>query len=304
MQKKIGQVLGLVIIISSLVLTSCSKKDGQDQVDTKVKENKAQIVTDKQESKVTKDDRKEKNPKESKVNKEKEKKDSKVNKGEKNTLRVKEKESEPKKLADNSKNQTSKPSSSPSNKPSKANNNKVSKPVKPSSPKDTYTYKTVSTTSSIPFKTIDNYASSGGETKVVQEGREGSRERTFKVTYKNGVESSREEISSKVVKDPVNRIIARYVKIQDRKTETRTVEDKNDPIYEYSERDRWFVKTDLGIEYFYDEDEAYNRHRSLGKQGHLGNWGTAEPEVTETIIGYETKEETVVIQEEAWDWKY
>ncbi|MDO5026675.1 MAG: G5 domain-containing protein [Tissierellia bacterium] len=156
----------------------------------------------------------------------------------------------------------------------------------------------------IPFKTLDNYASSGGKTKVIQEGKEGLKEITYKISYKNGVEISREEISTKTIKDPVNKIIARYVKIQDRKTEKRLVEDKNDPIYEYTERDKWFVKTDLGVEYFYSSREALDRHIELGKKGHPGNWGTAEPEVTETLVGYGSKEEVVVIQEEVWDWKY
>lgn len=51
---------------------------------------------------------------------------------------------------------------------------------------------------------------------------------------------------------------------------------------------RWFVKTDLGTEYFYSSKEADARHDELGRQGYLGNWGTAEDEVIITNKKYKT----------------
>ena len=51
---------------------------------------------------------------------------------------------------------------------------------------------------------------------------------------------------------------------------------------------RWFVKTDLGTEYFYSYEEANTRFTELGRQGHLGNWGTAEDEEIITNKKYKT----------------
>ena len=47
-----------------------------------------------------------------------------------------------------------------------------------------------------------------GETEVVQQGVKGSKEITYKVTYTDGVETSRKKVSEVVVKQPVNKIIA------------------------------------------------------------------------------------------------
>lgn len=61
----------------------------------------------------------------------------------------------------------------------------------------------------IPFETITKDVSNGENktNKVIQAGKNGLREVTYKVKYKNDVEISREELSSKVIKEPVNKIV-------------------------------------------------------------------------------------------------
>lgn len=62
----------------------------------------------------------------------------------------------------------------------------------------------------IPFETITKDVSTGsGNTvnRIIQKGRNGIREVTYKVTYQNEVEIAREELSSEIVKEPVNKIV-------------------------------------------------------------------------------------------------
>ena len=62
----------------------------------------------------------------------------------------------------------------------------------------------------IPFETITKDVSSGTGTKqdsVVQEGEDGIKEITYKVKYVNDVEVEKNEISSEIIKEPVNKII-------------------------------------------------------------------------------------------------
>lgn len=62
----------------------------------------------------------------------------------------------------------------------------------------------------IPYETITKDASSGStETRdrVLQQGKDGLKQVTYKVKYQNGVEIEKIEIDSKVIKEPVNKII-------------------------------------------------------------------------------------------------
>ena len=61
----------------------------------------------------------------------------------------------------------------------------------------------------IPFETITKDASNGENTlnRVIQAGKNGIKEVTYKVKYKNNIEIERTEISSKVIKEPVNKIV-------------------------------------------------------------------------------------------------
>ena len=53
-----------------------------------------------------------------------------------------------------------------------------------------------------------------GETKVKQQGENGTEKRTYSVTYLNGEETDRELISSEVTKEPVNKIVLVGTKIK------------------------------------------------------------------------------------------
>ncbi len=61
----------------------------------------------------------------------------------------------------------------------------------------------------IPFETITKEATGTGTTRnqVVQKGENGLKEVTYKVKYQNDVEIERIEISSTIIKEPVNKII-------------------------------------------------------------------------------------------------
>lgn len=61
----------------------------------------------------------------------------------------------------------------------------------------------------IPYETITKEATEEGrkQNKVVQNGVNGLREVTYKVRYQNEIEIERVELSSKVIKEPVNKIV-------------------------------------------------------------------------------------------------
>ena len=72
------------------------------------------------------------------------------------------------------------------------------------------TEKTIEEVQSIPFETVTkNVANGASETKdqVLQEGKEGKKEVTYRVKYQNNVEIERTEISSVVLEEPVNKIV-------------------------------------------------------------------------------------------------
>ena len=76
----------------------------------------------------------------------------------------------------------------------------------------------------IPFETITKDVSNGeGETnnRVLQEGKEGLKETTYKVKYQNQKEISRIEVSSQVIEEPVNKIIQVKSKVTNRSSDTR-----------------------------------------------------------------------------------
>lgn len=67
----------------------------------------------------------------------------------------------------------------------------------------------------IPFETITKDVSNGGTktNRVVQAGKNGIKEVTYRVKYKDQVEIERTEISSKIIKEPVNKIVEIQTKI-------------------------------------------------------------------------------------------
>ena len=75
----------------------------------------------------------------------------------------------------------------------------------------------------IPFETITKDVSNGSEetqNKVLQEGKNGLKEITYKVKYKDNVEIEKTEIASVVIKEPVNRIVQVNTKQTSRSLET------------------------------------------------------------------------------------
>ena len=62
----------------------------------------------------------------------------------------------------------------------------------------------------IPFETITKQATGAGKekrTEVIQQGKDGLKEITYKIKYQNKVEISKTKLSEKVVKKPVNKIV-------------------------------------------------------------------------------------------------
>lgn len=70
----------------------------------------------------------------------------------------------------------------------------------------------------IPFETITKDVSNGSETtnRVIQYGKNGIKEVTYKVKYKNGEEIERIELSSKIIKEPVDKIVQIQTKVTSR----------------------------------------------------------------------------------------
>lgn len=161
-------------------------------------------------------------------------------------------------------------------------------------------------TDPIHYQTIDKYKGKGTKSKVVQKGKDGSITKVRNVTFTDDVKTD-EELVDTIIVEPVSEIIARYVKVQDEKWETKEVEDKTKPVYGYYNVDRWFVRNqETGeMKYFYSAKEANDYHKELSTK--VGtNWGTAPMEkvYTDEIWGYDYKTVEVKVQDEKWEWKY
>ncbi|MGY3776131.1 hypothetical protein [Helcococcus sueciensis] len=262
-----------------------SEDEKGNKVVTKIKDNKVEkIVTDK--TGKTKTERSNINDKE--------------NSGLKTKVKevVKEKSVASKPSTPKQNTKTEKPKENKVTKPSPS---KPSKPSTPSKPKETKKEVVRTTeTQSISFNTIDNYAYTGGKSRVYQEGRSG---------VKTIVKEDGKVVSNTITTQPQDKIIERYVKVQsaEYKTVEKEVDNLDRPIYNEYGRERWFVHNDLTGEtkYFYSAGEAedYMLNNAI-----LGNWGTAETEivVTDEIVGYETKivKEEVKVSDEVWEWKH
>lgn len=86
------------------------------------------------------------------------------------------------------------------------------------------TEKIITVIEEIPFETITKDVSNGSGTttnKIIQSGRNGQKKVTYKITYKNDVEISREEISSEIIKEPVNKIVQVQTKVITSRTSSR-----------------------------------------------------------------------------------
>lgn len=78
------------------------------------------------------------------------------------------------------------------------------------------TEKIITVIEEIPFETITKDVSNGSgltTNQIIQAGKNGEKKVTYKVTYKNDIEISRQEISSEIIKEPVNKIVQVQTKI-------------------------------------------------------------------------------------------
>lgn len=322
--------IAFLLLITMGLFSSCQKKDTVRDTAYKTDKNEEKTDQDHKKVKEEKTDKNDTNVQDNQIIPDKETSKKNENKNTKNISKQAKKSKEHKEL-----NETKEPKEKPlqkdnedleikednkleANKGKKIDTKKVEvkKPgkktqIKVNKEKDIYEYKTSSSTSSVPFKIIDNYSSSGGKTKVIRNGVQGTKLTTYKITYKNGIETKKETISTKVTKEPVDKIIARYVKVQDEKYENKKVDDRSKPIYEYTYKERWFVETidnkkPYIYKYFYSSKEAfevyaYPKGEYIDRQT---RWGTAEDEEIKTLVGYEQKTIKEKIQDEKWDWKY
>lgn len=315
--------IAFLLLITMGLFSSCQKKDTVRDTAYKTDKNEEKTDQDHKKVKEEKTDKNDTNVQDNQIIPDKETSKKNENKNTKNISKQAKKSKEHKEL-----NETKEPKEKPlqkdnedleikednkleANKGKKIDTKKVEakKPGKKTQrkvnkEKDIYEYKTSSSTSSVPFKIIDNYSSSGGKTKVIRNGVQGTKLTTYKITYKNGIETKKETISTKVTKEPVDKIIARYVKVQDEKYENKKVDDRSKTIYEYTYKERWFVATKDKTQYFYSSKEAFNKYKENGRNGIHCNWGTAEDEEIKTLVGYEQKTIKEKVQDEKWDWKY
>ena len=89
----------------------------------------------------------------------------------------------------------------------------------------TITEKIVVEQESIPFETITkDVSNSSTETtdRILQEGKEGIKEVTYKIKYQNDIEIERTKISENVITEPVNKIIQVKAKTTNRSSVSRT----------------------------------------------------------------------------------
>lgn len=88
----------------------------------------------------------------------------------------------------------------------------------------TITEKLVTEQVVIPFETITKEATGEGtkQNRVIQNGKDGLKEVTYKIKYQNEVEIERTEISSTIIKEPVNKIVeVRTVQVTSRSSDER-----------------------------------------------------------------------------------
>lgn len=85
--------------------------------------------------------------------------------------------------------------------------------------------KIVKETVEIPFETITKEVASSGTgekvNKVVQEGKNGIKEITYKIKYEDDIEIERKQLSEVVVEEPVNKIIQVTVQVSSRSAASR-----------------------------------------------------------------------------------
>lgn len=326
--KRLFKISSLLLILT-MIISSCNKKEiinddetKKEEKPTDEKEEETTVVDMSkrekmdQETSSKKDDKKKDNNKDDKSNKKKNKSEDKDSKKEidkeidDNYYEGKEEDGSYYNEYIINETQISETQTSSSNSNTK-DKEKPNKPIKDKDDdkkpkeKDKIEKKTIVLTTAIPFNTIDKYQESGGKTKVIKEGENGYQKIEEEITYKNGKVIDRKEISKEIVSEPVDKIIARYIKIQDEIVEEIEVEDKDKPIYDEKTIDRWLVieKSSDEKTYFYDEKEALDLYNKL-KNNEIEVEIIKDDEITKELVGYEKTVEKKIIQEEKWEWKY
>ena len=88
----------------------------------------------------------------------------------------------------------------------------------------------------IPYETITKDVSDNDSNKretVIQQGKDGLREVTYKVKYQNDIEIERTEISSNIIEEPIDKIIEVRKKVTNRSTRSSSVS-YNNGVWTYS----------------------------------------------------------------------
>lgn len=310
MNKNLIKITTGVLALSLLV--GCGTKSAETEKETNKEtvidtEVETKVETEKETTKETNKETEKESTKETQKETEVEKETEKENKESKKNKTTTKVEVSVKPDKDTT-NNTTKPSTGSTSKPSTGNTSKPStgNTTKPSKPDDKITTEQESKRDIVSYNTVRKHYISGAKTRVVQQGQNGYKDTFYKVTYKNGVETSRSVVDT-YYQNPTDEIIETYVKVQDAKYEEiqKEVDDLDRPVYRRIVRERWFVKYhDTGeIKYFYSAKEAENEYLKTGNT----SWGTAEDEVTysDEIIGYETKiiTEKVKVSDEVWEWQ-
>ncbi len=100
--------------------------------------------------------------------------------------------------------------------------------------------KVITVQEEIPFETVTKDVSGGAgntENSVITEGKNGIKEVTYLVKYKNDVEIERTELSSVVIKEPVTKVVQVQVKVVSRSATRSTVVTYGNGTWSYSSAD-------------------------------------------------------------------
>ena len=92
----------------------------------------------------------------------------------------------------------------------------------------------------IPYETITKDVSNNDSNKretVIQQGKDGLKEVTYKVKYQNDVEIERTEISSNIIEEPVDKIIEVRKKVITNRSTRSTSVSYNNGVWSYSEEE-------------------------------------------------------------------
>ncbi len=100
--------------------------------------------------------------------------------------------------------------------------------------------KTIVVQEEIPFETITKDVSGGAaatQNSVITKGVNGIKEVTYQVKYKNDIEIEKKELSSRVIKEPVNKVVQVSVKVTSRSGSRSSVTTYGNGTWSYSAAD-------------------------------------------------------------------